>query len=440
MRARAWRHLMSAHRSERGQMIVLFVAIITIFLAFMAFAIDQGFWLGRRRVAQTTADVSARGGATAFFGDEFEPCEEAAKTAERNGIEIPNPDWCNDDPNPTDTEFDEVSASGNSDCVLAQIDTDVTGLFTRVFGIDEINVSADATACAGAVTGVRAWAGDDGPDGIAVVLGPGGPRDCFAGGDLAAGVECVIWGDIEPGIPGAQRHNRYRWSFQGQCDDGTVSGSGPQISAGVAWSCEEGDRIQIRRAAILDTVSQIGVLNAFAARLQQPTTCNSNEEPNSASFRNAFGNADGSPSFADPPAPFPGGAADPESIYVQNDCFDNPRLVILPITTGSIPGNPDNAQSRTVDISGFAVVYITGCYEKTSNVGSGGFGQPNSTADVNDCSVDELATPDVSYANNFTTFTEVRGVPIRVFITQGAIGGLTDIEDTNFPLSIQTVE
>src|SRR5437870_2189591 len=54
------------NRGERGQVLVLFVGLFTVLIALAAFSIDQGLWLGHRRIAQKDADAAVRAGAVPF--------------------------------------------------------------------------------------------------------------------------------------------------------------------------------------------------------------------------------------------------------------------------------------------------------------------------------------------------------------------------------------
>ena len=388
--------------------------MFTIVLAMAAFAIDQGFWFGRRRVAQHAADAAARGGAVAFLSTTnplpLSPCKQAALTATQNRLTMTNVD-------PTDP--DECLGPG-PDCVTSQIQDSVSSLFAGAFGIDEIDVGAQATACAGTVLGVRADDGSDGPQGIPIALASGGPHDCFQGGQLQPGRECVVWGALD-GPP----HNRLLWSTAGDCD-GSPTGDQIEISDGVRFSCVAGDVIGTTNIPDDPPGSQAeldqgNVLLAFRDRLGRPTTCASLEpgQPNRASFRNALGNGDGSPEKADPPPPL-GGSGDRDAFFVQNDCLDNPRLVIMPVTDAPLSGGNGS-------ITGIAIVYLTGCYEQGAIIP-----EPNATAETNTCA--EAPYPP------FTRNTEVRGVPVRVYITKGAAGDLGNIDDANWPLTVETTQ
>jgi hypothetical protein len=433
-------------QQERGQMLLLFVAVFSIVLVLAAFVIDQGFWMGRKRAAQTAADAAARSGAIAEMGRPTGscvptspacalPCREAALTAILNDVQVSN--QC--DNGSTETVFESRVISGTR-CLEATVDENEQPMFSAFFGIalGDVHVGATSTACAGTVDAVEAFAGDQDPDGIAVVLGRGGNRDCFSGSSLDVGRECVIWGAIDDN----SQHNRLLWTQRRECPAGNISGSVSQISIGVAWQCRRGDEIRANRiSSVADSgVDQDDVLFAFRSRLQSSTACD--RGPDSASFRAAFGRADGLPFEAQPPPPFtPSGGNRPRNaIYAQNDCFNNPRIVVLPLTLGSI------TSSGNKDIDGFAVVYLTGCYDRRNSIQ-----EPNAAAESNTCSASALPGPTSqddsrecvergSYEPSAFCRVEIRGVPLRLFLTRGAVGNLRAMTDANFPLTIQTVE
>lgn len=450
--------------SERGQMLLLFVVMFSVLFAFAAFAVDQGFWFGRRRIVQTGADVAARGGAIAFFGSVLSPCEEAAYTATQNGIDVSDPAGCND--GPTATNFSTHTQNGIEECVKAEVAANVRSLFAGTFGIFDIDIGAGATACAGGVRGVTARQvstanNRQGPEGIPFVVAdtPGVSRDCFTGNHLQPGVECVIWASMDSvEIGGAgNRHNRLIWDDDEDCD-GNVDGSTSEIVNGIpSWTCREdavpSDKIDVD---YLDDVSGAGidigeVRSAIISRLGQATTCNSLEGGGPAqSFQNAFGRADGLDGVgAVPPPPFPGGAAPLNANYVQNDCYNNPRIVILPFTNESATSSADK------DVDGFAVVYITGCYlsntplhgspaaEVETNTCSG-WPEPTDIPDSDDDDAGRDCQQQGPYVPSDFCRYEIRAVPIRLFITDGAVGGLLDMNDgasqNDFPLTIETVE
>ena len=152
------------------------------------------------------------------------------------------------------------------------------------------------------------------------------------------------------------------------------------------------------------------MLAAFRSRLQLPNGC---------AFGNTFAWGDGDTTAVIPPPTFTGGNASHRTdVYVQNDCLDNPRLVLIPISHDPY-ADPDPLPDK--EVNGIAVVYLTGCYAYTASII-----EPNPTAATNRCT------------GSLTDATEVRGVPLRVFLTEGAVGDLGDTDVLDYPLTIQT--
>ncbi len=425
-------------RSEQGQILILFLALFTVTLALAAFAIDQGLWYGKRRVAQKDVDAASRAGAMVLLvgdGVHYGACSRAEQTAGQNGATLSTLsatiDGC---------EADRV-------CVTARSEREVGSLFARLFNIDSIEIGAEAVACAGSAQGVHAHDNDSGPNGIPIVLAPtGNSRECIddvpTNLTLQVGRECVIWGarnnddgNLSTGFfASPTEHNRLLWDDpDGGCVAPNNIGDLSQIRDGVEWICHDKDNyVDVTRKR----TDQSTILGMFASRLQgTANNCNSLEESNPNSFHNSFDWADGAPD-AEPPPPFPlpGFAsdwADRDAAYVQNDCLDNPRLVILPMTLEV------GANGGAKQVNGIAVVYITGCYERQSALQES---QPDGLkqTETNDCTNDTSPGTGHNYNSGFTDDTEVRGVPLRVFITQGALGDLGEIDVHDYPLTIQT--
>jgi hypothetical protein len=175
------------------------------------------------------------------------------------------------------------------------------------------------------------------------------------------------------------------------------------------------------------------VFEAIEDRLDQNTTCSS-EEPGEAatSFQNAFGNASGDPDLALNPVGLDG-EEDPNHVYIQNDCYNNPRIVVLPIVSSGVNGvSGDN--HRPEPVRGFAAVYITGCYHEddvTNSTAEKETNECNGNWNMGDCDDEDDAEPDC--------FWEIRGIPIHILVAGESLGGIAP-PSTNAPLTIQTVQ
>jgi hypothetical protein len=179
-----------------------------------------------------------------------------------------------------------------------------------------------------------------------------------------------------------------------------------------------------------DEGSQEDVFDSVDDRLDDATHCSG---PNSASFTAAFEDADGRQSAESDHAPpvFPGGqSSSRQRVYVQNNCFDNPRIVMLPIVTGG----SDGSNGRRV--RGFATVYLTGCYVKSQPVT-----EPNPSAQNKDCDDFDDDPEDCNDPDDRTDGCdyEIRGVPIHLYVSDGSLGGMT-APRTSAPVTIQVVE
>lgn len=152
-------------RSERGQVILIFIVAVFITAVMAAITIDVGLWYSERRGAQRDADLSALAGARELAVINPGSAEEASAEGiagswleDRNNIgnsSLRNPVLVDDS---CFAEF-EVPGSpyadraGVPDSVRVDADRDTAALFFKVFGIDEAEVGATAKACVGAAEG-----------------------------------------------------------------------------------------------------------------------------------------------------------------------------------------------------------------------------------------------------------------------------------------------
>jgi hypothetical protein len=203
------------------------------------------------------------------------------------------------------------------------------------------------------------------------------------------------------------------------------------------------------------------VLDEMEDRLDRNINCsNESGEPNDSSFQNAFGNGAGTSGLALDPPPLkePSAAAAPrDHVYVQNDCFNNPRIVVMPVAGASGA------------VQGFATIYITGCYDLNDPADQ--IVEPNPRGETEECNdardwddddddCDDDDDDDCRRCRRGDDDDDdnddrccrgddddderceewvVRGIPVHVFITDGAMGGITP-PGPNAPLTIQTVQ
>jgi len=124
---------MNAHaRSQRGQAMVLTVVFLAVLLGMAALVLDMGSWYRADRDTQSTADSAALAGAQALPDDTSQAAGLASSYAGKNGGGL-----------------DTVSFSssyGTDDTIQVKVKKSAPGIFTKLFGINSVNVGSKATA------------------------------------------------------------------------------------------------------------------------------------------------------------------------------------------------------------------------------------------------------------------------------------------------------
>jgi hypothetical protein len=126
---------------QQGQTLVLFVVMLVVLLGAAAVVIDVGYWYLTKRQAQATADAVALAAAADLP-------DTAVATSDSSGYRGRN-NWQGK------VDLTVSSVNSASDTITAHASTNVPGFFSKVFGIDDVDVGADATARIGSYTG---WA------------------------------------------------------------------------------------------------------------------------------------------------------------------------------------------------------------------------------------------------------------------------------------------
>lgn len=426
--------------SESGQVLILFVALFSVVLGLAAFAMDQGYWYGQRRVAQKDADLAARAGALAYLKNvssfDLGAAEKAGRLAALdNGV----------------PEVALIPPRTSSQCPLGPLangsvidgapsleiglESETRGFFSSLpfVGGDSagIQIGARSTACVGSVTGLRVvpdpWTGR--PQGLIFALDSNvrNARSCFdASGELRLGQECRIfsraagYNNLFGGAPNSGERCNTPYSRQNMDDD---------IEDGVPFKCVLGQQLDRHDA---DDDEYFDAMHAMGHRLSDRGRFGqfcSQQEPNPDSFGNAFGNADGFRDTAPDPAAL-GGDASPGHVYVQNDCFDNPRVVVMPIISGGST------------VTGFASAYITGCYSAFVD----GIDPPDPQErmrererDACNYNFDDCDHDDNDVSCRVLRTFEVRAIPISRFFTTESVDTI-EAPRNNAPLTIQTVQ
>jgi hypothetical protein len=376
--------------SERGQVLVLFVALFTVLLVAAAFSIDQGMWVGHRRVAQKDADTAARGGAMAFLASQsnFSQAESQARlVATQNGV-----------PFNTDTKFtahhdcDGVAFSANDvPSITAQINEPAPSLFSLPFLPDGIKeLGATATACVGQPSGLS---GSDplyvGPD----VSSPD-PKCFDSDGNPKIGSICPIMvpsGYVDTGSRGLlslQDDPLNVGNNETVCTQPTGSNVDLEIAAGVNAQCVVGDFIFTKQGSLsnikgalhcrVEGYAKVGTECPNGARSAQVSpgegACDSGFHvsgtkipPFATTLTPAFLPADviNSPAGLDdfqevfstpPPGGTPPTSLTGSQFLVPNVCNGrtSPRILNIIVTTGK-------AVNGIVYVKGFATFYLLGC-------------------------------------------------------------------------------
>ncbi len=128
--------------SERGQAVVFSVIAMVILLGMAALVMDVGAWFETKRRLQGAADAAALAGAQALPDDAGTAGELALSYADRNGGGVLGAD------------ISITSTNMPNDTITVSAKKVGPGFFSRVLGIDSVDIGAHATA----ITGVPAQA------------------------------------------------------------------------------------------------------------------------------------------------------------------------------------------------------------------------------------------------------------------------------------------
>lgn len=154
------RRILARLRREKGQGLIMFVAIFTVIMVAGAITVDLGLWLSERRGAQTDADLPALAGAYELLAMTDDPAiipaaERAVYDwAEHNDLpgedvhELVVDTSCWDDPSPI------------IDSVYVSVEHHSRTLFSSFFGVVAPEIGAHAKACVGSLRkskGLQPW-------------------------------------------------------------------------------------------------------------------------------------------------------------------------------------------------------------------------------------------------------------------------------------------
>jgi putative Flp pilus-assembly TadE/G-like protein len=120
---------------ERGQVAVLFAVFLAVLAGAAAMATDVGSWYRADRAAQATADAAALAGAQGLNFSTADAAALAEEYAEKNGG--------------GDVTISFATRVVPNDLITVTVARPAPGYFSKVFGIEEVEVEARATARAG---------------------------------------------------------------------------------------------------------------------------------------------------------------------------------------------------------------------------------------------------------------------------------------------------
>lgn len=147
----AW--LRRLHRNQRGQVLVLMIAVTTVFLFMGVFAVDLGMWLVERRDHQNDADAAAFAGAQELLNRNnaadmtARAVQKALEWGARNAA--PEDTFVNGTPEVVDQCWDAPAFDGLPDGVTVQVSRQGASMFTALWNQVAPSVGARATVCVG---------------------------------------------------------------------------------------------------------------------------------------------------------------------------------------------------------------------------------------------------------------------------------------------------
>jgi len=119
-------------RNERGQAVVLTVVFLAALLGMAALVLDFGSWYRADRNTQSTADSAALAGAQALPDSTSQAASLASSYAAKNGGGLNSVSF---------------SASyGPNDTIQVAVKKSAPGIFSKLFGVNSVNVGSKATA------------------------------------------------------------------------------------------------------------------------------------------------------------------------------------------------------------------------------------------------------------------------------------------------------
>jgi hypothetical protein len=128
---------MTSPRNERGQVLVLTVLALTVLLGMTALVLDVGSWFRTQRRLQGTADAAALAGAQALPDDPGTADSLALDYAGQNGGGV------------LGSDITISSTNEGNDTIFVEAHRNEPGFFSKIFGIDNVDIHARAKAIVG---------------------------------------------------------------------------------------------------------------------------------------------------------------------------------------------------------------------------------------------------------------------------------------------------
>jgi Flp pilus assembly protein TadG len=119
-------------KNQRGQATVLSLVFMTVLLGLAALVLDIGSWYRADRDTQSTADAAALAGAQALPDSTATASSLASQYASKNGGGLQSVTFS--------------SSLGPNDTISVRIQKPAQGIFTKLFGVNSINVGSKASA------------------------------------------------------------------------------------------------------------------------------------------------------------------------------------------------------------------------------------------------------------------------------------------------------
>ena len=134
---------MNRFRSERGQTMVLTTLFVAALLGMAALVLDLGTWFRNQRDLQAVADAAALAGAQELPEDTGQAAANANQYATKNNGPAPG------------ITFRSTRMSGRNDTIAVHMERPAPGFFAKVFGVDSVQIRANATALASPMGSAR---------------------------------------------------------------------------------------------------------------------------------------------------------------------------------------------------------------------------------------------------------------------------------------------